>query len=159
MVLLNFYKTPYYVIIISYYNRPYTGYGNQDNPNFLNTLKNTFSNEKLEKLNSAKQEVENILLADLPNIINQNNFKNCVCVCIPRAKALNTYTDKQLYFRDAIKNALNRIGGIVNGTNVIIRHTDTLTTHLGKAVLIQKNEGDKPYPGITKATSDIKKNN
>ena len=146
--------------IVAYYNRPYTGYGHQDNPNFLNTLKNTFNKESLSQLNSARQEVENILLVDLPKIINQHNFQNCVCVCIPRAKALNTYTDNQLFLRDAIRNASNKINGIVDGTDVIIRHTNTFTTHLEKATAdgrIQNNDGDKPYPGITKATSYIKK--
>ena len=146
--------------IIAYYNRPYTGYGNQDNPVFLNTLKNTFNKETLSQLYSARQEVENILLVDLPKIINQHNFQNCVCVCIPRAKALNTYTDNQLFLRDAIRNASNKINGIVDGTDVIIRHTNTFTTHLEKATAdgrIQNNDGDKPYPGITKATSYIKK--
>jgi Predicted amidophosphoribosyltransferases len=146
--------------IVAYYNRPYTGYGHEGNPNFLNTLKNTFDNESLSRLRSARQEVESILLDDLPNIINRHNFQNCICVCIPRAKSLNTYTDNQLFLRDAVSNVANKISGLVDGTDVVIRHTNTFTTHLEKATLdgrISNNDGAKPYPGITKATSYIKK--
>lgn len=145
---------------MAYYNRTYTGYGNEGNPEFLNILKNTFNKTPLLDLNIARQKVEEILLSDLPKIIAQHNFDNCVCVCTPRSKALNTYTDNQLFFRDAIRNALNKISGIVDGTDVIIRHTNTLTTHLEKATKdgrIQNNDGDKPYPGITKKTCHIKK--
>lgn len=144
--------------IIAYYNRRYTGYKNQDNPDFLNTLKNTYNNETLSQLNGARQDVENILLADIPKIIKSNNFQNCVCVCVPRAKALASYTDNQLFFRDAVRNASKSISDLVDGTEVIIRHTNTCTTHLKKARddgRINNNDGDMPYPGITKKTCHI----
>ena len=146
--------------IVAYYNRPYTGYGNLDNPVFLNTLKNTFNKESVFRLNTARKEVEKILLGDLIKIISQHDLQNCVCACVPRAKALNTYTDNQLFLRDAIRNVLNKIRNIVDGTDAIIRHTNTFTTHLGKATAdgrIQNNDGDKPCPGITRRTCHFKK--
>jgi hypothetical protein len=147
--------------VIAYFNRPYTGFKNYRNPDFLNTLKNTFDREDLMALNAARKEVESILLADLQSIMRQHNFLNCICVCVPRAKALDSYTHRQLFFREAVKNASNKISGLVDGTDVIVRHTNTFTTHLGKATeegrLLVDNDGERPYPGITKKTCHIEK--
>ena len=147
---------------IGYHNRDYTGYGQPNNPDFLNILKNTFNNISVFDLIQAKQEVQNILLDDIPSIMKDNNFKNCVCVCIPRSKALTTYTPNQLFFRNAVRGATNQIDGIIDGSNFIIRYTNTRTTHLpettGRVTItgqVSENDGDLPYPGITKKTCRI----
>ena len=145
--------------IIGYYNREYTGYGNPNNPEFINTLKNTFDREPIENLNSARHEVEEILKQDLPEIICRHNFIQCICVCIPRAKALNTYSKEQLYFIQAVKNATNSVPGMIDGSDVIIRHRNTCTTHLAKSTLERKlsiqNDGPMPYKGITRDTCSV----
>nr|WP_307989235.1 hypothetical protein [uncultured Niameybacter sp.] len=147
--------------ITGYYNRPYTGYGNLDNPAFINILKNTFNKEPIQNLNTARKEVEEILKKDLPKIMYKHNFTKCVCVCIPRAKSLNSYSNKQLYFIQAVRNVSNSIPGLIDGSGVIIRHTDTCTTHLAKASsegrLPIPNDGAMPYPGITQETCYIQK--
>ena len=60
--------------IIGYHNRDYTGYGQPDNPNFLNKLKNTFNNTHILDLEKAKLEVQNILMVDIPAIMRDNLF-------------------------------------------------------------------------------------
>lgn len=147
---------------IGYHNRDYTGFNQPDNPNFLNTLKNTFNNTALSTLNQAKRDVENILLDDIPGIIRDNKLSNCVCVCIPRAKTLVTYTPNQLFFRDAVSNAVSQMAGVIDGSNFIARHTNTRTTHLSETTgrvattgQVSENDGELPYPGITIETCRI----
>lgn len=143
---------------IGYYNRYYTGYQQPDNPDFLNTLKNTFNGEAVGTLNNAKEEVKNILLADIPYVMSDNKWVQCVCVCIPRAKSLTTYTPNQLFFRDAVSSAVSQMSNVIDRSNFIVRHTDTFTTHLKKATAegkIPNNIGEEPYPGITKDTCSI----
>jgi phosphoribosylpyrophosphate synthetase len=147
---------------IGYYNRYYTGFNQPGNPNFLNILKNTFNDTALSTLNQTKREVENILLDDIPDIIRDNKLSNCVCVCIPRAKALDTYTPNQLFFRDAISDAVSKMPGVIDGSNFIVRHTNTRTTHLPETTgrvattgRVSENDGKLPYPGITIETCTI----
>ena len=115
--------------IIGYFNLYYTGYGEPDNPDFLNTLKNTYNSTSIYDLRKARNEVVEILIDDIPTIMTDNNLKNCTCICIPRSKALNTYTDKQLFFRDAVSIASSEITGVIDGSEIIERHTNTFTTH------------------------------
>lgn len=147
---------------IGYHNQEYTGFRQPNNPDFLNTLKNTFNDIPLSTLNQAKQDVQNILLDDIPCIIRDNNWRNCVCVCIPRAKALGTYTSKQLFFRDAVSNAVSQMAGVIDGSNFIVRHTHTRTTHLPETTgrvattgQVSGNDGELPHPGITIETCTI----
>lgn len=147
---------------IGYHNRDYTGYGQPNNPDFLNVLKNTFNNTYALGLEKAKQEVQNILMVDIPTIMRENKLGKCVCVCIPRAKALNTYTPNQLFFRDAVSNAASQIAGVIDGSNYIVRRTNTRTTHLPETTgriattgQVSKNDGELPYIGITKETCRI----
>lgn len=157
--------------IIGYYNLFYTGYGNPNNPDFLNTLKNTYDNTSFYDLQKAGDKVVGILLDDIPTIMTDNNLRSCTCICIPRAKALNTYTDSQLFFRDAVSIASSKLSGVMDGSNIIERHTNTFTTHFAKTtnpsriaktglttIKIDGNDGSIPYPGITKDTCNIDEN-
>ena len=49
--------------------------------------------------------------------------------------------------------AVKDLSGFSDGTNYIIRHTDTRTTHMDKSGY--GGDGDLPYPGITKDTCNI----
>lgn len=148
--------------VTGFFNCYYTGYGKVGNPHFLNHLKNTFNDIDITILDSAKRIVSDIIVADVPVIMRMCEVQNCTMVAIPRAKALNTYTPLQLFFRDAVSEAARRLPGVVDGTGCIVRHTNTRTTHLRKDVgrvakfgRVDVNDGDEPYPGITKNTCFI----
>ena len=157
--------------ITGYYNLYYTGYGNPDNPYFLNTLKNTYNDELDVSLQKARDKVVEILIDDIPAIMTYSSLKSCTCICIPRAKALNTYTDSQLFFRDAVSIASSKLPSVIDGSDIIERHKNTFTTHFSKTrnpsrvakvglttKTIDGNDGSIPYPGITNDTCYIDKN-
>ncbi len=139
-----------------YYHQYYTGFRNEGNPDFVNILKNTFNSESVEKLNNAKGEVINALQLDIPNIIQENKLSNCMCICVPRAKALNTYSGRQLLFKDAVSIVSRRLVNVIDGTSCIIRTENTKTTHLKNTTL--ENDGEMPYIGITNDTCYIDTN-
>jgi DNA helicase IV len=141
---------------IGYYHQIYTGFRQPGNPDFLNTLKNTFDSEPHKNLIEARDKVIEILKDDLPQIIKEQSMSNCMLVCVPRAKSIKSFSNSQLMFKEAIKIAANNIPGAIDGTDCIIRVVNTRTTHLGNASGIP-NDGDKPYPGITVATCEINK--
>jgi len=104
-----------------------------------------------------------ILNQDLPEIIKLENLHNALCMVIPRAKVLDEYFSDQLLFRTTIQNYLQMNNlGIIDGTEYVKRTKNTKTTHLknfkgfvsinGKKT---ENDGELPYPGITKATCKI----
>jgi len=145
-----------------YYNRFYLGFKKPNNPDFLNTLKNTFNTENSQSLKSAKKSVYDILIKDIPQIIKANNLSNCVIMCLPRAKTTDSYHDTQQMFKNAVSAAASNIQGAIDGTQYIERIVDTFTTHLpesiGRAAVTgkkTKNNGKKPYPGITRDTCQI----
>ena len=151
----NYLKTP----TVGYYHQLYTGFNRPGNPDFLNTLKNTFGKTSQSDLNDAMHSVILNLEWDIPYIIRQENIFDCVCVGIPRAKAFKSYTRTQTMLNEGIKIAIKKIRGISDGTGCIIREKDTRTTHLNKAAQegrISNNTGDMPYPGITKDTCSIR---
>ncbi len=139
---------------VGYYHQDYTGFKQKDNPDFLNVLKNTFNVESGTNLKNAGKRVVGILKLDIPNIIEANNLPNSIIVCVPRAKALKSYADSQLFFKLAVGFAANKISGAIDGTDYIRRIVNTRTTHIRKQISIQ-NDGDMPYPGITVATCEI----
>ncbi|HKM04086.1 MAG TPA: hypothetical protein VJZ04_05765 [Lachnospiraceae bacterium] len=143
--------------ITGYFHQYYTGFRQPNNPDFLNILKNTFDTEKQSVLIGAREDVIDILMQDIPQIMSENNITNCLCVCVPRARALNTYVATQQMLKEAISIAANNIRGAVDGTELIRRVENTKTTHLRTAANIP-NDGDAPYPGIAVATCEIYRN-
>ena len=146
--------------ITGYFHQYYTGYGQPDNPEFINVLKNTFNSKAHSNLISARNKVTDILVHDIPEIIKETSMSNCLCVGVPRAKALETYSVNQLMLRDAIRIAVNSIHGAIDGTGCIVRYKNTMTTHLSRAAKEGRisNDGDEPYPGITVNTCRIDSN-
>lgn len=133
--------------IQGYYHTDYTGYQNLDNPDYLNDLKNTFDSYPKEKLENAIQKLYDVLENDL------SQFNSALTVCIiPRSKAENIYTGNQLLFKKAIQHVIWKLG-FNDGSDYIVRHTGTITTHLNKSG--HGGYGDMPYPGITKNTCNI----
>lgn len=84
----------------------------------------------------------------------------CICMGVPRAKALSNFVGSQLMFLEGIKKAVSDIkrGGVKveDGTDYIVRHTDTRTTHMRRgSPWGYQNHGEWPYTGITKDTCRI----
>lgn len=143
--------------IPGYYHQLYTGFRQPGNPDFLNTLKNTFDSEPHRNLVEARDKVIEILIEDIPEILTDSSWPNCMLVGVPRAKSLKSFSNSQLMLREAIRIAANNIHGVIDGTDCIKRVVNTRTTHLRTATGIP-NDGDEPYPGITVATCQIDKN-
>lgn len=148
--------------IIAFYHSDYHG-GNGELrntigtvENIITTLKNQFQDKSRDVLVQAMNSLIAILMQDLPQVL-QKTGKNNLTVCvIARAKAETTYSQNQLLLKQAIQNAITKLNGFSDGTNYIIRHTNTRTTHLDRAGY--GGDGDLPYPGITKNTCDISNN-
>ena len=69
---------------IGYYHQYYTGYGNPDNPNFLNILKNQFNSESV--IIWMQQHVRNPIQYDLPQLLGITIYING---CLLRTKKAN----------------------------------------------------------------------
>lgn len=139
--------------IEAYYSMDYTRYGNVNNPNFLNLLKNTYDNDMY--LYFPYQNLMNILINDIPKLIEKSKSTPSTICVVPRSKSEVSYSKNQLLFKKATRSALMKIGSINDGTDYIYRHTNTKTTHLRRDIKNYCNDGEYPYPGITKDTCDI----
>lgn len=114
-------------------------------------LKNQYHNTEPDVLKDASQHLAKMLSEDLPQILQQVD-KNSLTVCvIPRSKV--NFTSDQRLFNATVSNVTNELTNFYNGTDYIIRHTDTITTHMNKSG--NGGEGEMPYPGITKDTCTI----
>lgn len=142
---------------VGYYHQLYLRFREPGNPDFLNILKNTFNSYQYYDLVEARDKVIEILMHDIPIVMVDSNLQNCMLICIPRAKALESYSNTQLMLVEAVSIAANSIKGVSDGTECIRRITNTQTTHLRNSPQIP-NDGDEPYPGITIATCRIEKN-
>lgn len=141
----------------AYYCLDYTKYGAHGNPDFLVVFKNTFADTPKDRLNDALRELFPFYHQIL-QLLSQENL-NTICV-VPRSKARSSYQENQLLFLKAIREIITTIqsefDGISfnvvcsDGSDYIIRHTDTRTTHLDKSG--RGGNGDLPYPGITADT-------
>lgn len=137
-----------------YYHQLYTGFKNPHNPDFVNVLKNSFDYEDLKTLTNARNTVVQILVDDIAVIAEKNGWSEYLCVCVPRAKTMGKYSDRQLMFREAVKIATTKINGAIDGTDCITRIKNTRTTHIRNRI---DNDPD-PYRGITNDTCRIDKN-
>jgi len=133
--------------IQGFYHTNYLRYGNPGNPDYINDLKNTFHNFSKGKLDKAMSQLYNVLKTDLSQF-----DKSLTISIVPRSKAENSYSHNQLLFKKVIQDIVNELG-FNDGSNYIIRHTDTKTTHLAHTQY--GGDGDMPYPGITKDTCNI----
>jgi len=130
-----------------FYHTDYVRYRNPGNPDYLNDLKNTFNDYSIDKLNSAIKQLHNVLENDLVHF--DRNLTICI---VPRSKAENIYAHNQLLFKKVIQAIIGELK-FQNGSDYIIRHTDTRTTHLNRSGY--GGDGDLPYPGITQKTCRI----
>ena len=144
--------------IQAYFNTYYVGYQKPGNPDFLNVLKNTFNDTSLIELERAMNSVYERFVEDIPQVIQENHFNECVLVGVPRSKEHLMYSNNQLLFNETIKNSCNEISkkvtlcSLLDGSKGIIRVKNTKTTHIRKEISGFNNDGDLPYPGITNDT-------
>ena len=95
--------------------------------NIICTLKNDITPYTENILQNTCTQFENILLVDLPKIL-QLTENNSLTVCtVPRAKV--SYNPNQLYFKRTVSKIANQMPGFIDGTNYIVRTKDTKTTH------------------------------
>ena len=121
--------------------------------NIITTLKNQFKDKSKEVLIQAGKNMIAILNKDLPQILRATGLEELVVCAIPRSKAENTYTNVHLLFKKAIEGSVKDLDKFIDGTDYIVRHTDTRTTHMDKSGY--GGIGNLPYPGITKDTCTI----
>lgn len=121
--------------------------------NIICTFKNDITPYTDSVLQNTSQELSQILINGLPEIFQYTKL-NALTVCVvPRAKV--NYKKNQLLFKSTVREVASQLGGFIDGTDFIIRHTDTRTTHRDRAGY--GGNGDLPYPGITKETCTISK--
>jgi len=143
----------------AFYHTDFFGYGKPNNPDYLNVLKNdNHQNWSVSQLNNAAHLFRNVLIADLPQILQLLQLDTLTVCVIPRAKADNIYRVNQLFFKSTVQTVVTQLNGFVDGTNYISRHTNTKTTHLRKPIEGYVNDGDSPYTGITIDTCNISNN-
>lgn len=143
----------------AYYHMDYVGYLQPFNPDFINVLKNQDGSTNSEKLYHAQAELKDILMNDIAQIYSTAGVSPLTICVIPRAKAETEYQPQQLLFRATIKETIEQLKqkfhySLEDGTNYIIRHTNTRTTHLQD----HDTDGEKPYPRITCETCTISEN-
>lgn len=147
-----------------YYHTDYVAYENRnevDNyPMYILTLKNDLNrNWWLFKLQNAQRKLLKVLLNDLPNILKETKLKQLTVCVVPRAKTDDTYRQDQLLFKATISDAVNQLGNnFGDGTNFIVRHKNTKTTHIRRPVDGFDNDGSKPYSGISQETCNFSNN-
>lgn len=146
--------------IQGFYHTDFGGIELPNNPNFLYKLKNDPHHNWTDfRIQEAQQQLQRVLLIDLPEVLIQiNKIPLTVCVA-PRAKADNTYRPNQLLFKATVRNVVNQLGNnFIDGTNFIVRNTNTKTTHLRKPMDGFVNDGLEPYPGISSDTCTFSQN-
>ena len=145
--------------IKGFYHTNFYGVTHPDNPNYLYKFKNDIHHNWTDsQLNYACGELRNVLLADLPQILQSLQLKTLTVCIVPRAKAGNSYRANQLLFKATVKSVVDQLNDFEDGTNYISRHTNTKTTHLRKPVEGFVNDGSLPYVGITSKTCNISNN-
>jgi hypothetical protein len=143
----------------AFYHTDFYGYNKPNNPDFLNILKNDpHQGWSQKQLTSATEELKTILLNDLPEILRLSKYNSLLVCVVPRAKSENTYIPNQKLFKATIKTAINQFNNLDDGTNYILRHTNTKTTHLRAPSDKYINDGEPPYVGITAKTCQISGN-
>jgi len=133
-----------------FYNRDYIGFKRFGNPDFINHLKNTFNNSSNDILDNSVATLYIILKEDLRQL--KNKYGNITICVVPRAKAENTYTKKQLLFKHTIKKITEDLN-LNDGTDYIVRYKNTKTTHLSHSNYA--GDGSMPYKGIAEDTCYI----
>lgn len=150
--------------IRGFYRLLYYGWKDPRTPKFILHFKNRFKTNSIDLLKKAKNELlsRNRFYNEIIEIIELFGYPmETISVCIvPRSKVRNElgYTngfdkEKSLFFY-TVQGAIRYISECFkydfDGSEYIIRHTNTRTTHLNKSG--NGGDGDMPYPGIANDT-------
>ena len=140
--------------IDGFYHTDYLGYNKPGNPMYLNRLKNDCHHQSETELITDANKVLEIIMTELPKVMQKKSLHRPVVCLMPRAKAPSSYTPDQLLFSKAVSDAVDSIKGLKNGTTWITRIKPTQTTHLRNSYNYY-DDGISPYQGITKDTCFI----
>ncbi|AXR99002.1 hypothetical protein AAX10_10080 [Moraxella bovoculi] len=121
--------------------------------NIITTLKNQFEDTNIITLERVSNLFISILQTDLPKILSKVEKQRLTVCVVPRAKRQDFYQPNQLLFKSSVKQAVSTLNNFDDGTDFILRHTNTRTTHLDRSGY--GGDGDLPYPNITKDTCHI----
>ena len=138
-----------------FYHTDYVSYERRNEitnyPFYLLTLKNDPThNWAIDKLQNAQRELSDVLLKDLPNILKEIQLNQLTICVVPRSKADTFYRPDQLFFKVTVKEVVEQLrSSFQDGTNFIVRHSNTKTTHLRRPIEGYENDGSEPYPGIS----------
>jgi len=139
--------------VIGFFHTEFYGTSHPKNPNFLYKFKNDpHHNWSDQNMRAAVDDLNSILQLDFPQILLQVKPNSLTVCVVPRAKADAVYRPDQLLFKATVGANASEIPGFQDGSNFIIRHTNTRTTHLRNPVPGFQNDGDSPYRGIAKDT-------
>ena len=90
--------------IRAFYHTAYVGFQKPGNPDYINILKNTYGSDSTTRLNSAVQELQNVLQNDLRQILQELQFESLTVCVVPRAKT--NYLRNQLLFKSTVRSVV-----------------------------------------------------
>lgn len=137
--------------INGFYHTDYVGMNKPGNPDYLNELKNDRHDFCKKTIKHAAQDLKKILTTQLNKALEEFQLDTAAICVMPRAKTSSSYSKSQLYFSKTVSKVVNNIANLEDGTDWIIRHKNTRTTHLYHP----GREGKAPYIGITGDTCKI----
>jgi len=147
----------------AYYHSEYQGGGNWRIKGTIENLICTFKNDVTTYsplvLENAKNALARILIQDFEEFFSAKEINGPLTVCvIPRSKKEDHYRPDQKFFRQTVADVIRYFENkgcnfFEDGTQCIIRHTDTATTHLERSG--HGGNGKLPYCGITQDTCSI----
>ncbi len=139
--------------VVGYFHADFHGPSHPENPDFLYKFKNDPHHHWTQQhLRYAINDLTRVLCIDLPEILRQVKLVPLTVCVVPRAKSEDSYRPDQLLFRATVGEYARSTYGFQDGSKLIIRHTNTRTTHLRRPVDGFENDGRMPYPGIAKNT-------
>jgi len=142
--------------VFGYFHADFHGASHPENPNFLYKFKNDpHHNWSQQQIRYAINDLNRVIGIDFPEIIKQVKVSTLTVCVVPRAKAESFYRPDQLLFKATVGAYARSTPGFADGTNFIIRHTNTRTTHLRRPVEGFENDGEMPYPGIASDTCNF----
>lgn len=142
--------------VSGYFHADFHGASHPGNPDFLYKFKNDpHHNWNQQHLRYAINDLNGVLGIDFPEIIKQIKVGVLMVCVVPRAKAEASYRPDQLLFKATVGAYARSTPGFSDGSDFIIRHTNTRTTHLRRPVDGFENDGQMPYPGIASDTCNF----
>lgn len=143
----------------AYYHEDYVGGQGRHNipgtvENLICTFKNDIRHQTSHVLGCAMEALADVLSVDLPKVLEAERLSSLRVCVVPRAKREAHYRDDQRLFRETIRRVVDETAGLVDGTMDILRHTDTMTTHMSRTPS-GGGDGDMPYTGITLDTCSV----